>query len=482
MLKKRRTKIVATLGPSTDDPEVMEQLFRAGLNVVRLNFSHGTAEDHKRRAELVRSVSVNIRSYVGILADLQGPKIRVARFRNGKVQLERNAQFTLDIGLDPDGGDENQVGCFYKDLPSDVKAGNVLMLDDGRIVLEVDSVEGKRIVCHVIVGGELSDHKGINLQGGGLSAPALTDKDREDIKAAAAIGVDYVAVSFPTSANDIHEARRLVRAAGSNAGIVAKIERAEALDSIEEIIEASDVIMVARGDLGVEIGDAVLPPVQKRLIEMARKMDTAVIIATQMMESMIQNPLPTRAEVFDVANAVFDGTDAVMLSGETAVGKYPVKAVEAVHRVCLETEKQPRLKTHTTHDDVRFSRIDEAIAKSTMFVANHCQIHAIVALTESGATAIWMSRISSSIPIIAMTSHARTCRKVTLLRGVYPLSFKVETSDHAVVNKAAIEELERRDLVSKGEHIIITKGDLSGVQGGTNAMKIIRVGDEINPD
>ena len=478
----RRTKIVATLGPATDGPGVLEKLFSAGVDVVRLNFSHGTANDLRKRVAAVKEASLNNGKHIGVLADLQGPKIRIARFKNGKVDLKRGDAFALDIDLDPDSGDKTQVGCLYKALPTDVKAGNVLMLDDGRVVLQVDKVAGRRIECHVIVGGELSNDKGINLQGGGLSAPALTNKDKEDIKTAAAIGVDYVAVSFPVSANDIHQARRLVRAAGSNAGIVAKIERAEALDRIEEIVEASDVIMIARGDLGVEIGDAALPPVQKRLIEMARKMDTAVITATQMMESMIHSPLPTRAEVFDVANAVFDGTDAVMLSAETAAGKYPVKAVEAMHRVCLETEQQPKLQTRMRDADVQFSRIDEAIAKSTMYVANHTKTHAIAALTESGATPIWMSRISSAIPIFAMTSQTRTCQKVTLLRGVYPFSFKVESSNHAVVNKAVIEELERHGVVSKGDQIIITKGDLSGVQGGTNAMKVIRVGDEINPD
>lgn len=478
----RRTKIVATLGPATDEPGVLEGLFEAGLDVVRMNFSHGTADDHKQRAEQVKAITGRTRRHVGILADLQGPKIRIARFSDGKVFLETGASFALDVDLDPDAGDQNQVGCLYAALPRDVKPGNVLMLDDGRVVLGVDSINGGRIECHVIVGGDLSNHKGINLQGGGLSAPALTDKDRADIKTAAEIDADYVAVSFPRTANDIHEARQLLRAAGSHAGIVAKIERAEALDVIEEIIEASDVIMVARGDLGVEIGDATLPAVQKNMIQLARKMDTAVITATQMMESMISSPLPTRAEVFDVANAVFDGTDAVMLSAETAAGKYPIKAVEAMDRVCLETEKQPGVQTHDVNSYMHFSRVDEAIAKSAMYVANHTEISAIAALTESGATPIWMSRISSAIPIFAMTSHPKTCQKVTLLRGVYPLFFRVDTSDHAVLNKAAIEELENRGMVEKGYQVILTKGDLTGVQGGTNAMKILRVGDQINPD
>ncbi|MGH8476793.1 MAG: pyruvate kinase [Methylococcales bacterium] len=474
----RRTKIVATLGPATDNPGILEQLCKAGMDVARLNFSHGTADDHRKRAKQVKQTAGKFGRHIGILADLQGPKIRIARFKEGKIHLERNARFVLDVSLAPESGDRDRVGCCYPALATDVKAGNVLMLDDGRVVLEVDKTDGPRVECHVIVGGELSNHKGINLQGGGLSAPALTDKDKEDIETAAEIDADYVAISFPRRAADIHEARRLLRAAGSVAGLVAKIERAEALDAIEEIIEASDVIMIARGDLGVEIGDATLPAVQKRLVQLARKMDTAVIIATQMMESMIYNPLPTRAEVFDVANAIFDGTDAVMLSAETATGKYPVQAVEAMKRVCLETEKQPGARVQLA-DNPHFSRVDEAIAKSAMYVANHTEIKAIAALTESGATPLWMSRLNSSIPIFAMTSRPKTCRKVTLLKGVHPLSFRLDTSDNAVLNKAAIEELEARGMVSKGDQVILTKGDFAGVQGGTNSLKIIRVGDEV---
>jgi pyruvate kinase len=477
----RRTKIVATLGPSTDKPGILEQICKAGLDVVRLNFAHGSADDHRKRAKMVRQFAEKHRRHIGILADLQGPKIRIARFKEGTIFLEKDARFVLDVSLNPDNGDRHQVGCLYPSLPSDLKPGNVLMLDDGRVVLGVDKIDGPRIDCHVIVGGDLSNHKGINLQGGGLSAPSLTDKDKKDIKTATEIDADYVAVSFPRCAADIHEARRLLRAAGSDAGLIAKIERAEALDAIEEIIEASDGIMVARGDLGVEIGDATLPAVQKHLIDLARKMDTAVIIATQMMESMIYSPLPTRAEVFDVANAIFDGTDAVMLSAETAAGQYPVNAVEAMKRVCLETEKQPGVQVQPT-DDLHFSRVDEAIAKSAMYIANHTEITAIIALTESGATPIWMSRLNSSIPIFAMTAHPKTCQKVTLLRGVHPLRFKVDTMSHAALNKAAIEELEARSLVSKGDLVILTKGDLTGVPGGTNAMKIIRVGDELIPE
>ncbi|HYE36191.1 pyruvate kinase [Methylocaldum sp.] len=475
----RRTKIVATLGPATDDPAVLERAIRAGLDVARLNFSHGDAETHKKRAEAVRAITRKLNRHVGILVDLQGPKIRIARFQgNGKVHLRENARFDLDTAFPPDQGDEHQVGCLYSDLPRDVNPGDVLLLDDGRIELGVDRIEGSRIVCRVIIGGELSNHKGINKQGGGLSAAALTDKDKLDIKTAAEIDADYLAVSFPRSASDLQEARDLLRAAGGEAGIVAKIERAEALQPgvIEAIVDASDAIMVARGDLGVEIGDAVLPWVQKDLIKLARSRDRAVITATQMMESMIHSPMPTRAEVFDVANAVIDGTDAVMLSAETATGKYPDKAIAAMNRICKEAEQHPRVRQSGHRIDETFGYIDEAIAMASMYVANHLPVKAIGAQTETGSTPLWMSRISSGIPIYALTRHEKTCRKVTLYRGVYPISFYSTTSDHAVLNREIINEFLSRDLVKQGDLVILTKGDLTGVRGGTNALKIARVG------
>lgn len=473
----RRTKIVATLGPATDRPGVLEEVFKAGLDVVRLNFSHGTADDHRKRAQAVRELSDRYDRHVGVLADLQGPKIRVARFRDGKVDLEVGQRFVLDVGLAADAGDETRVGCLYEELPNDVKAGNRLVLDDGRVVMDVDSVEGGKVICTVVVGGVLSDYKGINLQGGGLSAAALTDKDREDIKTAVEIGADYIAVSFPRSADDIEKARSLMKAAGGHAGIVAKIERAEALTVIDDIIEASEAIMVARGDLGVEIGDANLPPVQKHLIKRSRELDTVVITATQMMESMIYNPMPTRAEVFDVANAVVDGTDAVMLSAETAAGRYPAEAIAAMGRICKEAEKQPSVRRSDHRVNERFEQVDEAIAMSAVYLANHAEIKAIAALTESGSTPLWMSRISSSIPILAMTNRLKTSRKVTLYRGVYPLSFDPRTADHVEANKAVIDELLKRNVVEKGDLVIITKGDLVGRAGGTNALKVVRVGE-----
>ncbi|MEJ2686646.1 MAG: pyruvate kinase [Gammaproteobacteria bacterium] len=473
----RRTKIVATLGPATDDAKVLDEVIQAGVDVVRVNFSHGSPEEHIKRSETVRNRARAHGRQVGVFADLQGPKIRIDRFKDGKVDLEEGARFILDARLGPNDGTGERVGLAYKELPDDVSRGDTLLLDDGQIVLWVEEVRGAEIDCRVVVGGVLSNNKGINRQGGGLSAKAITDKDRADIKVAAEMRADYVAVSFPRTAQDIHEARELFRQAGGNGGIVAKIERAEALNAIEEIIEATDVIMIARGDLGVEIGDAELPAVQKRIIQLARNMDKVVITATQMMQSMVESPIPTRAEVFDVANAVLDGTDAVMLSAETATGKYPARVVAAMDRICRGAERQRIDMGMERRTQPMFSSIDEAIGKAVMYTANHLGVKAIAALTESGATPLWMSRISSGIPIYALTRHVETRRKVTLYRGVYPVSFDVTSTNHAEVNKEAVEELMRRGAVRDGDLVIITKGDLMGVHGGTNAMKIIRVGE-----
>ena len=473
----RRTKIVATLGPATDAKHVLDEMIQAGMDVVRVNFSHGTHDDHIKRAEKVRNRARAHGHQVGVLADLQGPKIRIERFKEGMIQLEENDNFIFDTALAADAGNREKVGVTYKGLQDDVSRGDTLLLDDGLLVLWVEEVQGTEVRCRVVVGGRLTNSKGINRLGGGLSAESLTEKDREDIKVAAAMGADYVAISFPRNADDIHKARELLRAAGGHGGIVAKIERAEALDALEEIIEASDAVMIARGDLGVEIGDAELPAVQKRIIRVARSHDRVVITATQMMQSMIENPIPTRAEVFDVANAVIDGTDAVMLSAETAAGRYPAKVIEAMDRICAGAERQRNTSAAERRINIRFDRADEAIAKAAIYTANSLGVKAIAALTESGATALWMSRISSGIPIFAMTRLVETRRKVTLYRGVYPVSFDVTTPDHATVNKEAIDELMRRGAVRDGDLVIITKGDLMGVHGGTNAMKIIRVGE-----
>ncbi|GMQ92436.1 MAG: pyruvate kinase [Gammaproteobacteria bacterium] len=478
----RRTKIVATLGPATDAAGVLDKLIEIGVDTVRMNLSHDTHEIHKKRADLVHDRAHAHGRPVGILVDLQGPKIRIGKFKNKKITLKEGDEFVLDVDMDLDAGSQERVGVTYKDLHKDVSRGATLLLDDGRIALWVEKVEGNEIHCRVTIGGPLSNNKGINRQGGGLSAAALTGKDREDIKFAAELDADYLAVSFPRTADDVNEARELFRAAGGKGGIVAKIERAEAIDEIESILEASDAIMVARGDLGVEIGDAAVPPIQKRLIKLARSHNIIVITATQMMESMIESPIPTRAEVSDVANAVIDGTDAIMLSAETAAGKYPVEAVQAMDRVCLVAEQTHEV-THSEHRmEVKFKRIDEAIAMATMYSANHLPVRAIASLTESGSTALWMSRISSGVPIYALTPHVETRRKVTLYRGVYPVGFELPSDDPAEVMQEAVDELRRRGAVRDGDIVVITIGEPLAKPGGTNTMKIVTVGEIITDE
>jgi len=471
----RRTKIVATLGPATDDLEVLEKLFYAGIDVVRLNFSHGKAQDHIDRAIQIRAMAAKTGRRVGILADLQGPKIRIARFANDKVWLNEGQYFALDIHLGENEGDHGQVGITYEPLSKEVKIGSRLLLDDGRIVLQVDKVENGRVSCTVVVGGALSNNKGINLLGGGLSASALTEKDKQDIHTIAAIQADFVAISFPRSAADMHEARQLLDEQGCSASLIAKIERAEAMEAMDEIILASDAIMVARGDLGVEIGDANLPAAQKRLIKRARQLDRAVITATQMMESMIENPIPTRAEVFDVANAVVDGTDAIMLSAETAMGKYPIQTVEAMSRVCLETEKQRSVKVSKHRVDIQFKRADLAIAMGAMYMANHMNTQGIIALTQSGSAPLWMSRISSGLPIFAFSNKESTLGKVTLYRGVIPVFLELESDSPESVHQAVLGKLQQLKYAKEGDTYILTQGDLAGKKGGTNALKVITV-------
>lgn len=478
----RRTKIVATLGPATDTPETIEAIVKAGVDVVRLNFSHGDPQDHAKRAEMIRAAAKRVGRTVGILGDLQGPKLRIARFVDGKIYLKRGDSFILDAVLDSKAGTQERVGLGYKELIYDVAPGDELWLDDGRMVLLVKEVKGKEIFTEVLTDGPLSNNKGLNRRGGGLSAAALTDKDKEDIKTAALIGVDFVAVSFPRSAADMMEARELLREAGSSAALVAKIERAEAVEQpdLDDIIIASDAIMVARGDLGVEIGDAKLPLTQKNLINRARTLNRAVITATQMMETMIENPIPTRAEVFDVANAVFDGTDAVMLSGETATGKHPAKVVATMADICREAEQSMQVRVSGHRMDDQFERVDEAIAMATMYIANHMNVRAIAALTESGSTALWMSRISSGIPIYAITRSEQAARRVSLYRGVYPVLTREPVTDPKIANRQSVDFLVEQGVVDNGDAVIVTKGDLMGIQGGTNQLKILRVGEHEN--
>ncbi len=466
----RQTKIVATLGPATDRPEVLASLVAAGLDVGRINFSHGRFEDWSRRAGMLREAAKSAKRQVALLADLQGPKIRIESFRDGRVMLQRGQAFVLDAKLEADAGDESRVGLTYKDLPRDLRSGDTLLLDDGRVELSVGEISPTAVHCEVVHGGELSNSKGLNLRGGGLSAAALTSKDYDDIRHAAELGVDYLAVSFPKDEDDINEARGLLLEAGLDAAVVAKIERTEAVENIDEIMLASDAVMVARGDLGVEIGDAELAGVQKNILRRAAERDCVVITATQMMESMVANPVPTRAELLDVANAVLDGTDAVMLSAETAVGRYPVEVVEAMDRICRGAEKHLSRQKFATSEQA-FQRVDEAIAKAAMFTANHFRVKAIAALTESGSTAMWMSRIRTNIPIYALTPSEATARRVALYRDVHPILVRteVERSDDL-----ALEALEESGAVAPGDLYIFTRGDVAGREGGTNTMKIMR--------
>jgi pyruvate kinase len=472
---RRRTKIVATLGPATDNPAVLEQLIRAGADVFRINFSHGTSKDQAARVATVRQISEKVGRHIGIMGDLQGPKIRIESFKNGPIVLVEDAPFLLDTAMDPNAGDQNAVGVAYRNLVQDVAPGDVVLLDDGLIVLAVEKVEGTRIACRVKQGGKLSDHKGLNKQGGGLSAPALTDKDRRDIETAARLSFDFMSVSFARNAEDIEEARSLLRAAGGQAHIVAKIERAEAVQNIRSIIDASDVIMVARGDLAVEVGYASMTGLQKGLIRLARARNRVCITATQMLESMINSPSPTRAEVSDVANAVMDGTDAVMLSAETAVGKYPVRAVSTMAELCIGAEKHETFRRAANYrlEDV-FAQVDEAIAMAVMYVANHLNVRAIIALTESGSTTLWMSRVRSDIPVFAFTRHEATRRRVSMYRGVYAVPFDATGTD-PFIHEQVFATLLNTGAVSPGDLVLFTKGDQQGVAGRTNTMQILTV-------
>jgi pyruvate kinase len=469
----RATKIVATLGPSSSSPEILEKLIKAGVNVVRLNFSHGTAQDHRDRAETVRAIAARLGLDVGVLADLQGPKIRVGKFAAGKVELETGARFMFDINCAL--GDQDRVGLDYPELVNDVSAGDTLLLNDGQISMQVDGVTKTTISCTVLEGGTLSDRKGINRVGGGLSAPALTEKDIADIQVAAEIKADFLAVSFPKNAADMLWARELMQKAGCFAATVAKIERVEAIENLQEIIDASDAIMVARGDLAVEVGDAAVPALQKRMIRMARESNRITITATQMMESMISSPVPTRAEVSDVANAVLDGSDAVMLSAETAAGKFPVQTVQSMARICIEAEKSAHTTLDTDFLNRTFTRVDQSIAMASIFTARHLQVKAIAALTESGSTALWVSRLNAGVPIYALTPAQASRRRMSLYRDVTPVFFDYNSREREEVLREAEQRLVDEGIVSAGDLLIVTIGEPVGQSGGTNTMKIVKV-------
>ena len=473
----RLTKIVATLGPASRDPQILETLIRTGVDVVRLNFSHGKAEDHVQTAAEVRRIAAKVGRSVGILADLQGPKIRIGKFEEGKIQLDAGQRLILDAKCEL--GNQERVGLDYKDLPRDVSPGNILLLDDGRIELEVENVQGAEIFTVVRHGGVLSNNKGINRKGGGLSAPALTAKDMDDIKTAATIGADFLAVSFPKSASDMYMARQLMLAAGGRALTIAKIERVEAVAALEEILDASDGLMVARGDLAVEVGDAAVPALQKRMIRLAREKNKVAITATQMMESMTHSPTPTRAEVSDVANAVLDGTDAVMLSGETAAGEFPVETVDAMVRICREAQRSLPVTLDRGFLDRTFTRIDQSVAMAALFAAYHLNVKAVAALTTTGSTALWMSRLNCGLPIFGLTEEPAALSRMTLFREVFPLLLPEMGNDRDLLRRKAEERLLEAGVVAKGDLIVLSYGDKMGQSGGTNTLSIVRVGDPL---
>ncbi len=471
----RATKIVATLGPASSDPQVLERMLVAGVNVVRVNFSHGTVDEHRQVVQSVREIAARLGRDIGVLADLQGPKIRIGKFADGKITLAPGDKFSFDTSCEL--GNQQCVGLDYKELVNDVNAGDTLLLNDGRMTMRVDRVSGTAIECTVVVGGVLSNRKGINRQGGGLSAPALTSKDMEDIRTAVALEADFLAVSFPRNAGDMYMARELMRAAGGKMLVIAKIERYEAIGNLEEILKASDGIMVARGDLAVEVGDAAVPALQKRMIRMARELNKVTITATQMMESMIESPVPTRAEVSDVANAVLDGTDAVMLSAETAAGKYPVETVESMVRICTEADRADTAPLGPAYANRGFTRIDQSIAMSALFVAQHLKIRAMVALTQSGSTALWMSRIDCNVPIYALTPEEASRRRMCLYREVHPILLHYKSTEREALLLEAEARLLEKGVVERGDLVIITIGEPIGKSGGTNTLKILRIGE-----
>ncbi|HET6395709.1 MAG TPA: pyruvate kinase [Pseudoxanthomonas sp.] len=476
----RRTKILATLGPATDPPGVLDALFRAGVNVVRLNFSHGDPSGQAKRAEEVRAAAQRVGAEVGILADLPGPKIRIERFAAGKVVLKAGDRFDLVADPAAPPGDATQVGVSYLGLPDDVAPGDVLLLDDGLMQLQVVEVQGRRIVNTVLNDGVLSDRKGLNKLGGGLSLGALTERDKELIGIVAGIGVDFIAVSFCRNAEDMNEARRIAREHGSDAALVSKIERTEAIENLAEIVEASDVVMVARGDLGVEIGDAELPGLQKKIIREALAQNKVVITATQMLQSMVESPIPTRAEVLDVANAVIDGTDAVMLSAETAAGAYPVRAVEAMARICLGAERQFRTEVDFGKAPRNLERADQAIAMATMFVSEHIGVGAIVAMTESGGTARFLSRFRTRAPIYAFSRHAGARRRMALMRDVFPVDYDSRGQTPGEAGRGCIRLLVDAGLLKPGERVVFTSGERMETHGATNTLRLLEVGADGN--
>ncbi len=475
-MQLRRTKIIVTLGPATGSSEAIGGLITAGADVFRINLSHGTYDEHAANARRVRDAAHALGREVAILADLRGPKVRIGAFERGLVELNAGDVFTLDASDEERAGTQARVSVTYKGLADDVAPGNLLLLDDGLLEMQVVEIRAREIICEVQIGGVLRDRKGINIRGGGLSLPGIAEHDKEDIRHAAKLGVDYLAVSFPRNARDMHDARRRLREAGSQARLVAKIERSEAIENLEEIIAASDAVLIARGDLGVEIGDAKLTGLQKLITSKSLEQNRIVITATQMMQSMVESPIPTRAEVLDVANSVFDGTDAVMLSAEPAVGRHPQTVVEAMHRICVGAEKHNEMRLGYDNLNVQFQRIDQAIAMAAMFMANNVSVQAILALTESGSTAQWLSRVRTAVPIFALSTQCDSLRRMALYRGVYPVAHDFQGTD---VEDALLEGtrlLLQQGHIKAGDRIIMTMGEHTQNEGGTNSLRLVQVG------
>ena len=475
---RKRTKIIATLGPASSSPKSISNLIKEGTDVFRINLSHANVNEIEKIINILKNASLKLKRPVATLIDLQGQKIRIKGFSDKEyILLKTKSEFILDAVLADNKGTDKSVGLTYKDLPKQLEVGDELLLSDALIKLEVTKIEKSKIYTKVIRGGKLKPYQGVNKKGGGLSLKGITEKDKKDLAKAVKLDIDYVAVSFVKDADDIKAVKKVI--GKKQIGIIAKIERSEALEDIDQIAKVSDGLLVARGDLGVEIGIEQLPAVQDMLIRKAMSFDKIVIVATQMMESMINNRVPTRAEVFDVANAVTSGVDAVMLSAETAIGNYPIDVIQEVSRICEAAEKTNRKNLKINRTETNFRKVDQTIAMAAVYCAGKSNIKAIATLTETGSTPLWMSRIESTIPIYAMTKNDRTSRRICLLKGVYSIKLDDIEYVHAKANKQVVDLMLEKGAVKKGDFVIITKGDLMGTSGGTNAMKIVEVGNLI---
>ena len=473
-----RTKIVATVGPASGSTDVLKEMIINGCSVFRINFSHGSHESHGESIDNIRRAAKSLQQNVAILGDLQGPKIRIGEIIGESFDIEVGQELLLDSDIPDTDGSPEGVSYLCDTLAQSCEPGRVLMLDDGRVQLEVISVSGNAIKTRVVAGSKLSSRKGLNLQGGGLAEDALTPKDLKDMAFAAKQNLDYICVSFPAKAADMEDARQKLDALGCATQLIAKLERAEVVASeavIDEMINSCDGVMVARGDLAVEVGFEAVTSYQKQIIARARRLNKPVIVATQMMESMIDSPVPTRAEVSDVANAVFDYADAVMLSAESAVGAYPIETIKTVYDVIVATEKHVLTQVSKHRVEMDFEYVDESIAMATMYLANHFKkVKAIVCLTESGSTALWMSRIKTHLPLVAMSPKDATLNRTALYKGVRP-AFLQKTPGGATQFDDVIQFMRCAVHLEKGDHVVVTFGDVVGVDGHTNTLKVLEV-------